>query len=166
MRQNITNAQGAYATTKNLLQGNVLTAFENMEGNNGPQTLPNYKQTIKGMHLHMFPLQAYIMQTHYMCRVLIEPFKMSTCNFIIHVNKINKILVQFPPRDDRTPQEKLVNYDIIDILENTMPRSWQEEIQRQQFDCVAKGQAKLISFCKNLKSMNTWRTARPRRKDQ
>eukprot|EP00957_Ditylum_brightwellii_P048763 3699789-Ditylum_brightwellii.AAC.1 len=40
----------------------------------------------------------------------------------------------------------------MDILENAMPKSWQEEMWRQHFDFVAKGQAKFISFCKNLKS--------------
>eukprot|EP00957_Ditylum_brightwellii_P061731 4684326-Ditylum_brightwellii.AAC.1 len=79
---------------------------------------------------------------------------MSLHNFVAHVNTINKRLAQFPPRDDRTPQEKLVNNKIMDILENAIPKSWQEEMWRQCFDCVAKGQAKFISFCEILGSLD------------
>eukprot|EP00957_Ditylum_brightwellii_P055403 4198484-Ditylum_brightwellii.AAC.1 len=54
-RQNITNAQGTYVITKNLLQEDVLTSFKSAEGNNRPQTEPNYRQTMKDVHLHMPP---------------------------------------------------------------------------------------------------------------
>eukprot|EP00957_Ditylum_brightwellii_P153574 11688373-Ditylum_brightwellii.AAC.1 len=43
---------------------------------------------------------------------------------------------------------------IMDIIKNVMPMSWQEEMQRQYFDCAAKGQAEFISFCKNLKLLD------------
>eukprot|EP00957_Ditylum_brightwellii_P087307 6645069-Ditylum_brightwellii.AAC.2 len=119
--QNINNAQGAYVITKNLLQGNAL-AFENTEGVNGPQTSLNYEQTIKDVHLHISPPQAYIMQICYTCRALIKHFKMSTHKFVACVNKINKQLAQFPPRDNRTPQEKLADDKITDILKNTIPK--------------------------------------------
>eukprot|EP00957_Ditylum_brightwellii_P131619 10038167-Ditylum_brightwellii.AAC.1 len=71
---------------------------------------------------------------------------MSTHTFIACVNKINKGIVQLLPRDDGTPQEKLTDDEIMDILENVIPKLWQEGIQRQQFDCMVKGQAKFISF--------------------
>eukprot|EP00957_Ditylum_brightwellii_P105018 8004511-Ditylum_brightwellii.AAC.1 len=35
-RKNITDVQGAYMITNNLLQGIALTAFEHTKGNNGP----------------------------------------------------------------------------------------------------------------------------------
>eukprot|EP00957_Ditylum_brightwellii_P041362 3132191-Ditylum_brightwellii.AAC.1 len=60
--QNITNAQGAYAITKNPLRYNMLTVFKIMEGNNRSQIEPNYNQTMKDVHIHMFSLQAYITQ--------------------------------------------------------------------------------------------------------
>eukprot|EP00957_Ditylum_brightwellii_P196842 14997681-Ditylum_brightwellii.AAC.1 len=104
---NITNAQGNYVITKSLLQGDALAALKNTEGINVPQTEPNYKQTMKVMHLHMPPLRAYAMQTQYMPRALVKPYKMSLCTFVASVNEINERLAQFPPRDDRTPQEKL-----------------------------------------------------------
>eukprot|EP00957_Ditylum_brightwellii_P206400 15348253-Ditylum_brightwellii.AAC.2 len=76
------------------------------------------------VHIHMFPLCAYITQTWYMHRNLIKPFNMSMCKFVARVNKINKRLAQFLPRDDGTPQEKLADDKIMDILENAMPKSW------------------------------------------
>eukprot|EP00957_Ditylum_brightwellii_P148638 11316490-Ditylum_brightwellii.AAC.1 len=59
-----------------------------------------------------------------MHRNLIKAFKMSTQKFTAQVNKINDRLAQFPPRDDRNPQEKLANDKIMDILENVMPKLW------------------------------------------
>eukprot|EP00957_Ditylum_brightwellii_P009938 749475-Ditylum_brightwellii.AAC.1 len=75
---------------------------------------------------------------------------MSLCTFVTCVNKITERLTQFPPRDDGTSQEKLADNKLMDILESAMPKSWQEEMWRQYFDCTAKGQAKFISFYKIL----------------
>eukprot|EP00957_Ditylum_brightwellii_P024196 1825113-Ditylum_brightwellii.AAC.1 len=64
--QNITNAQGIYAITKSMLCRDALTAFENDKEVNGPQLEPSYKQTMKDVCIHMFPLCAYVTQTWYM----------------------------------------------------------------------------------------------------
>eukprot|EP00957_Ditylum_brightwellii_P015773 1188326-Ditylum_brightwellii.AAC.1 len=66
---------------------------------------------------------------------------------------MNGQLAQFPPRDDKTSEEKLVNGKIMDIIEAAMPKSWQEEMQYQRFNCAAEGYNKFISFCKNLESL-------------
>eukprot|EP00957_Ditylum_brightwellii_P188139 14322896-Ditylum_brightwellii.AAC.1 len=39
-------------------------------------------------------------------------------------------------------------------LKNVMPNTWQEEMRRQRFNCIAKGQAKCISFCKKFKFLD------------
>eukprot|EP00957_Ditylum_brightwellii_P150820 11484243-Ditylum_brightwellii.AAC.1 len=87
------------------------------------------------MHAHMFPLQAYIMQTWSMHRALVKPYKVSLHTFVVQVNKINNRFEQFLPRDDRTPQVK-------------------QKCRGNIFDCKAKGQAKFISFCENLKLLD------------
>eukprot|EP00957_Ditylum_brightwellii_P021850 1648251-Ditylum_brightwellii.AAC.1 len=160
VRQNITNVQGAYMITKNLLQGNVLTAFKNAEGNKRPQIKPNY--AMKDVKVHMFCLQSYIMQACYMYRAMVKPYIMLICTSVACVDEINKRLPQFPPRDDRTPQKKLANNKPMDILESAMPKSWQEEIYRQHFDCLTKRHAKFINFCKNLELLDPQRP-RPKR---
>eukprot|EP00957_Ditylum_brightwellii_P078075 5935338-Ditylum_brightwellii.AAC.1 len=38
---------------------------------------------------------------------------------------MNDHLDQFLPRDDETPQVKLVENELMDILENAVPKSWQ-----------------------------------------
>eukprot|EP00957_Ditylum_brightwellii_P141253 10762028-Ditylum_brightwellii.AAC.1 len=53
---------------------------------------------------------------------------------------MNDQLAQFPPRDDRTHKEKLVNDKTMDILEAAMPKSWHENMRHQRFNCAAKGQ--------------------------
>ena len=96
-----------YTITKGMLQGDMLMAFENEEGINGPQLEPNYKNMMQGMYKHMFLLQAYTIQTQYIQRELIKSYKISLQTFVARVNKIIDQLEQFPPRDDGTPQVKL-----------------------------------------------------------
>eukprot|EP00957_Ditylum_brightwellii_P116877 8915445-Ditylum_brightwellii.AAC.1 len=121
---------------------------------------------MRNVHQHMFPLQAYTMQICYMHRNLIKPFKMSMHSFVTCVNKINKRLMQFSPRDDMTPQQKLADDKIMDILENAMSKTWQEEMQRKRFNCVLKGQEDFINFCETLESLDPLRTRKPRKKMQ
>eukprot|EP00957_Ditylum_brightwellii_P207185 15351876-Ditylum_brightwellii.AAC.1 len=71
---------------------------------------------------------------------------MSLCTFIACVNKMNNQLEQFLPRDNRTPQVKLAEDTLMDILENAVSKSWKGEISRQRFDCMAEGQAEFIQF--------------------
>eukprot|EP00957_Ditylum_brightwellii_P145759 11099339-Ditylum_brightwellii.AAC.1 len=153
-RQNITDPQGMYASIKSMLCGDALTAFKNAEGVNRPQSELTYKKTMEDIHTHMFPLQAYIMQTRYMCRILMKPHNMSLHTFVAHVNKMNDYLEQFSPRDNGTPQVKLAEDKLMYIPNNAVPKSWQGEMRRQRFDCAAKGQAKFICFCKCLESLD------------
>eukprot|EP00957_Ditylum_brightwellii_P024251 1829329-Ditylum_brightwellii.AAC.1 len=67
---------------------------------------------------------------------------------------MNGQLEQFPPRDDGTPQVKLVEDKLIDILENSVPKSWQGGMHRQMFDCIATREAKFIQFCKYLELLD------------
>jgi hypothetical protein len=106
-RQNVTDTHIMYTITKGMLQGDMLMAFENEEGINGPQLEPNYKNMMQGMYKHMFLLQAYTIQTQYIQRELIKSYKISLQTFVARVNKIIDQLEQFPPRDDGTPQVKL-----------------------------------------------------------
>eukprot|EP00957_Ditylum_brightwellii_P151679 11550735-Ditylum_brightwellii.AAC.2 len=41
--QNVINAQGMHMFKKSMTRGDALAAFENAEGNDRPQTEPNYK---------------------------------------------------------------------------------------------------------------------------
>eukprot|EP00957_Ditylum_brightwellii_P098651 7515017-Ditylum_brightwellii.AAC.1 len=83
-----------------------------------------------------------------------KPHNMSLCAFVACVNEMNGCLEQFLPRDNRTPQVKLVEDKLMDIFENAVPKSWQGGMHRQRFDCTTKGQAKLICFCKCLESLD------------
>eukprot|EP00957_Ditylum_brightwellii_P198464 15125485-Ditylum_brightwellii.AAC.1 len=146
--------QGMYAIAKSMLCRDALTAFENDNGVNGPQLEPAYKKKIEDTHTHMFPLQAYVTQTRYMHQTLVKPQNISLRAFVAHVNKMNNCLEQFLPRDNGTPQVKLVEDKLMNILENAVPKSWQGGIHRQRFDCMAKGQAKFIQFCKCLELLD------------
>eukprot|EP00957_Ditylum_brightwellii_P194773 14835882-Ditylum_brightwellii.AAC.1 len=86
---------------------------------------------MEDVHMHMFPLQAYATQTRYMHQTLMKPHNMSLHTFVVSINKMNGRLEQFPPRDNRTPQVKLIENKLIVILKNAVPKSWQREIHRQ-----------------------------------
>eukprot|EP00957_Ditylum_brightwellii_P151678 11550735-Ditylum_brightwellii.AAC.1 len=85
-----------------------------------------------------------------MHRAIVKLYKMYLCTFVAQIKESNDWLEQFPPRDDGTPQVKLADERLMDILESAMLMSWQAEMQRQHFNCTAKGQAKFIRFCENL----------------
>eukprot|EP00957_Ditylum_brightwellii_P092622 7053110-Ditylum_brightwellii.AAC.2 len=99
------------------------------------------------------------MQTWYICQALIKPYRTSLQTFIAQVNKINDWLEQFLPRDNGTPQFKLADSKLMDILKNTMPKFWKAEMHRQHFNCTAKGQANFIQFCKNLELLEPLKQA-------
>eukprot|EP00957_Ditylum_brightwellii_P199598 15215821-Ditylum_brightwellii.AAC.1 len=67
---------------------------------------------------------------------------------------MNCCLEQLPPRDDGTPQVKLADNKLMDVLKNAVPKSWQGEVRRQHFYCMAKGQTKFIRFCENLEMLD------------
>eukprot|EP00957_Ditylum_brightwellii_P115759 8830553-Ditylum_brightwellii.AAC.1 len=54
---------------------------------------------------------------------------------------------------------------LMDILENTVPKSCQGEMCRQRFNCTAKGQAKFIWFCECLELMDPPKRGRKVRHD-
>eukprot|EP00957_Ditylum_brightwellii_P062090 4712335-Ditylum_brightwellii.AAC.1 len=80
---------------------------------------------MQDVHVHMFPLLVHITQTLYIQIAQVKPYKMSIQTFIAKVNKINDQLEQFPPRDDGTPQVKLADDKLMEILENAMLKLWQ-----------------------------------------
>eukprot|EP00957_Ditylum_brightwellii_P147864 11259782-Ditylum_brightwellii.AAC.2 len=129
--QNVINSQGMYAVTKSMLCRDALTTFANAKGVNRSQLELNYKQTMKDVYMRMFPLQEYVIWMRYMCQTLAKPYGISLHTFVAHINEMNGQLEQFLPRDNRTPQVKLAEDKLMDILENTVPKSWQGEMCRQ-----------------------------------
>eukprot|EP00957_Ditylum_brightwellii_P070616 5365636-Ditylum_brightwellii.AAC.2 len=127
---------------------------DTQEGVNRPQSEPNYKKTMQDMHMHMFLLQAYVTQTWYIWRALIKPYKMSLQTFAARIHKINDQIEQFLTRDNMTPQVKLADDKLMDIMENKIPKLWQADMCRQCFDCAAEGQAKFIRFYENLELLD------------
>eukprot|EP00957_Ditylum_brightwellii_P156439 11906360-Ditylum_brightwellii.AAC.1 len=83
-----------------------------------------------------------------------KPQNMPLHIFVACVNKINNGLEQFLPRDNGTPQVKLADNELMDILKNAVPKSLQKEMCRQHFDCMAEDQAKFIGFCENLELLD------------
>eukprot|EP00957_Ditylum_brightwellii_P050062 3794803-Ditylum_brightwellii.AAC.1 len=109
---------------------------------------------MQDVHAHTFPLHVFVPQTWYMRQALIKPHKKFFQNFVACINSINDQLEQVPPREARTLQVKLVNDNLMDIIESTMPKSWQGEVNRQCFDCMAERQVNFIRFNKNLELLD------------
>eukprot|EP00957_Ditylum_brightwellii_P142936 10890802-Ditylum_brightwellii.AAC.1 len=98
---------------------------------------------MEDVHTHMFPLQAYVTQTRHMCWTLMKPHDMSLHAFVARVNKMNDCLEQFLPTDYGTPQVNLVENKLMNILENTVPKSWQGEMCRQRVAGLTKARPEM-----------------------
>eukprot|EP00957_Ditylum_brightwellii_P017200 1296647-Ditylum_brightwellii.AAC.1 len=83
---------------------------------------------MQDMHVHIFLLQAYTIQTQYIKRALIKSYKMSLQTFLARVNKIIDQLEQFPPRNDGTPQTTVGLY----TLEPDIPPVFKDLIRKYE----------------------------------
>ena len=63
---NTTNSPGRYALTRCVLQGNMLSAFDCTVATQGNETVDNLKKYFASLKKHIFLLNFYQKQYHYM----------------------------------------------------------------------------------------------------
>ncbi len=81
--QKITVGPGQYALVCCLLQGNVLTAFNQAAMACGNKTLQKFYLTMQDLTMHMLPRCALQMQCQFMCCMLCKTHNVSTCDFLV-----------------------------------------------------------------------------------
>ena len=72
-------------------------------------------------------------------------------NFVEQVILINKLLTCFPDASPTIPADSILDNEILDLLESTIPITWQRHMVLQGFDLVEGTIAKLVNFCKHIK---------------
>jgi len=132
--QGATDGSSKYTlSTRRLLDGNALTAFNLKAEEFDSETNPNFLDVIEDLTRHVFPIKALQTQKRYMRRFLRKPREMKTREYVSRVCEINKMLVHFPTVDQ---DSRLPNDEMLDLLEFGMPSSWQKTMILQDFDPV------------------------------
>ena len=63
---NVTTGPTQYAMVRRILQGDALSAFDRAAVTNGNETVENLKKCFEALKKHVFPVNAYQCQRHYM----------------------------------------------------------------------------------------------------
>ena len=133
-----------------LLKGDALRVYENFI-HGLPQDTPEtaYEDSIKALAVHVFPIRALRLQKQYMRRFLRKPMAMTTREFVTRVQQINDYLEYFPPFAD---EQKLPEDELLDILEFSIPNSWQAEFIRLGYDPLTGDLKSFIDHCERMET--------------
>jgi hypothetical protein len=65
--------------------------------------------------------------------------------FVARVNKINVMLVEFPPKFHKS--QMISEYDLKDLFEFTVPIPWRLEMVKQAFQPIDHDITEIVEFC-------------------
>lgn len=145
--QNITAGPGKYSMTRRILDGDALAKFDSKAAELGPETNNNFVTCLNAVTQHVFPQKALQYQRRYMRRYMRKPRDIKTREFYSRVQEINAYLNQFPPFGQT---QRLDDDDIIEILEYSVPASWQKDMVYQGFNPSEHTATEFIEFCERL----------------
>jgi hypothetical protein len=121
---------------------------------------PHIKDGLRALVTYMAPHKALARQKRWMRRYCRKPADMKLRTFANHITNINEQeLPNMPPFGPRD-QQMLSTDEIIDIILNGIPRSWTREMDKQDFDPVAKTLAEVIDFCERMEAAEDFDPAR------
>jgi len=101
---------------------------------------------------YMAPHKALSKQKRWMRRFCRKPADMTIRVFANHVTRINNDeLPLLPPFGNRRDQ-MLSQDEIIDVIQNGIPRSWMREMDKQGFDPIEKTLAEVVDFCERMEN--------------
>ena len=133
--------------TKKLLQGDCLTAFSNYEQGITNVTDASYERALKALVDHVFPRRALHHQKQYMRRFMRKPFDTKSKDFVARVQQLNDYLNMFPPFKNN---QMLPEDELLDILEFSIPATWQKEFIRSGFDPVEHDVKTFVEHCERM----------------
>jgi hypothetical protein len=109
---------------------------------------------------YMAPHKALTKQKRWMRRACRKPAGMSIRSFANHVTRINNDeLPMLPPFGNR--REQMLSLDeVIDVIQNGIPRSWIREMDKQGFDPIEKTLAEVVDFCERMENAEDFDSAR------
>ena len=141
-----------FLLAKRLLEDGALQDFKNTARTVGAETVQNYKAVIKSVMTHIMPKKALQKRNHYMQRFLNKPLGMKVNDFVERVVTLNELLTHFPDASPNVSAAMIPDNKILNLLESTMPISWQQYMVLQEFDPMDGTIAELVNCCKRIES--------------
>ena len=148
--QDVNDGPGKFAMARRLLRGDALTAFNNAALKHASETGASYNATIKSLTAHVFPLKALQQQKRYMRRFMRKPRELKVQEFVCRVGELNEFLLEFPTATPGAIPTKLPEDEIMDILEFSVPASWQRQMEIMDFNPINETPQAFINFCQRL----------------
>ena len=147
---NTNTGPARYALARRVLQGDALSAFERASATHGNETVENLKKCFESLKKHVFPLNAYQRQRHFMNRLLKKPKESTIRAFMTRVNELNEYLALFPSPSDAVQAKKFENHEIADIASNAIPHSWRKTMAMHNFDPLIHTLTEFTQFCERI----------------
>ena len=145
---NITNGPAKYGVAKRLLEGEALTTFEAKAQELGNQTNANFENCLEAVAQTVFPQRALQRQRRYLRRNLRKKMDCTTRNFKNRLVEINSLLTSFPGGGGDA--QKLDEDDLKEVLEFSVPASWQKAMVLQGFNPVDRTITEFVEFCERI----------------
>ena len=148
--QDVTDGPGKFAMARRLLKGDALTAFNNGCTQFSTESSATFNAVIKSLTAHVFPMKALQQQKRYMRRFVRKPFDMKVQDFVSRMGELNEYLTSFPSATPAIAATKLPEDEILDILEFSMPHSWQRQMMLMDFEPIDSTLQEFVHFCQRL----------------
>ena len=85
-----------------------------------------------------------------MRRVMRKPADMDSQQFVSRVGELNRYLEEFPATNQRVAATKLEDDELMDILEFSVPNSWQRQMVLQDFDPLDSTPQQFVNFFQRM----------------
>jgi hypothetical protein len=147
--QSLNTGPRKFNTIKHLLREEALRAFEaKAKELGGEESIENFKACLQAVSLTVFPQKAIARQKRYMRRAIKKPPTMKIREFVGRLFEMNEELAYFPPM--YSEEEILDEDELMDIVEISIPFSWQRQLVIQGFDINEHTLNELVEFCERL----------------
>ena len=140
---------------RRLLKGDALTAFNNASTAHASESRNSFNAVIKSLTAHVFPMKALQQQKRYMRRFLRKPFDMKVQEFVSRMGELNEYLTSLPSATPGIAATKLPEDEVLDILEFSMPQSWQRQMLLLDFNPIDATTQEFVHFCQRLEMGET-----------
>ena len=155
VEMNIKTGPTQYAMVRRILQGDALSAFDLAAGSHGTETVDNIKKCFESLKKHVFPVNAYQRQRHFMNRVMRKPKDWMIRQFTTRVTELNEYLAHFPDPSASVKAKKFADVEITDIAANAIPNSWLKAMAYHNFDPLIHTPNEFTSFCERIEHVET-----------
>ena len=127
-QNSVTGAHDRSSTIRSTLMGETLanfdSAIQDATANNVYLTTELVDNCLKTVAEEVFPHRALERQKQWMLRDMQKPYELTTRKYFSAVVRMNNALPRFP---HATEESKFSEYELIRLLEYSLPRKWQQK---------------------------------------